>query len=294
MRRITALLFALLLGCSPSEPPPSAPLVVYASVDDQQRLAAMLGEFSDETGIPVDVRPGAAVEHVDAMIAKSGDPADILITDDLVEIWRAADRGALRPISSSAMGEHHASLRDPDSLWFAYEIRPLGVARAGETAPWMANFDDLGGPTFEGRLCLSSSALVNNRVLLAQLIERVGEREAERLVRRWVRNLAQPPFADEALLRAAIRSGTCDYGIVSNPHTVFGNWDTAPAPQAYAATAVGVGRHAAGPESAQALADWVLRNASVRIPSYAALPHAAIAGWRDEEARRLAERAGYR
>lgn len=293
MRRTALLLCALLLGCSPPEPPP-APLVIYAAVEDAGRLATMLDEFTRATGIPVDVRPGNAAGHVDAMIAKSGDPADALITDDIVEIWRAADRGALRPIRSAALAEHHASLRDPDALWFVNEIRPVGIVRTGDTEPWMVSLEELGSPAFAGRLCLSSPTLVNNRVLLAHLIERIGEREAERLVRRWVRNLAQPAYEDEASLRAAVRSGTCDYGIVSNPHTVFGNWDKTPAPRAYAATAVGVGRHAASPEAAQALADWVLRNASVRVPSYADLPHSSIAGWRDEEARLLAERAGYR
>lgn len=299
MKRVTILLFVLLVACSPDEPrspaePPPEPLVVYASVVADARLAAMLEAFTGATGVPVDVRSGAAGEQVDAMIAKTGDPADVLITDDLVEIWRAADRGALRPIASPALDAHHASLRDPDGLWFVNEIRPLAVVRTGATEPWMVSFDELGAPEFAGRLCLSSVALVDNRVLLANLIERMGTREAERLVRRWVRNLAKPTFADEASLREAVRAGDCDYGIVSNPHTVFGNWDKAPSPQAYAATAVGIGRHAASPAAAQALADWVLRNASVRIPSYAALPHAGVAGWRDEEVRQLAERAGYR
>jgi iron(III) transport system substrate-binding protein len=292
MRQAALLLCALLFGCSTPEPPPE-PLVIYAAVDDAGGLAATLDEFTRATGIPVDIRPGTATDHVDAMIAKTGDPADILVADDVVEIWRAADRGALRPIASAAISEHHASLRDPDALWFVNEIRPLAVARAGDVAPWLVSFDELGEPSFAGRLCLSSPALVNNRVLLANLIERKGLRETERLVRRWVRNLAQPPYADEASLRAAIRSGDCDYGIVSNPHTVFGNWDRTP-PQAYGATALGIGRHAASPEAAQALADWMLRNASVRIPSYADLPHAGVAGWRDEEVRLLAERAGYR
>lgn len=293
MKRCASLLCALLLGCGSPEPPPS-PLVVAASVEDGERLAMIFDEFTDATGIPVDLRSGIAVEQVDALIAKEGDSVDLVITDDLVQIWRAADRGALRPIRSQALDDHHASLRDPDSLWFVHEVRPMGVARDGNTSPWLVGFQELGTPAFEGRLCLSSSALVDNRVLLANLIESLGNREAERLVRRWVRNLAQAPYKDEPALRQAIRSGICDYGIVSNPHIVFGNWEKMPQPHAYAATAVGIGRHAANPDAAQAFADWLIRARSVRIPSYAALPHAGIAGWRDEEARLLAERAGYR
>lgn len=291
MKRLGPLLGMLLLGCGTPEPPP---LVVVAAVADQERVVAMLKEFAAASGIRVDIRPGSPAGQVDAMIAKTGDPVDVLITDDLVQIWRAADRGVLRPIRSDGLGRHHASLRDPDSLWFVQEIRPVTVARAEDTAPWMVSFDELGTPPFEGRLCLSTAAGVDNRALIAHLIEQRGELETERLVRRWVRNLAQAPYANEASLRSAIQSGVCAYGIVSNPHTVFGNWERFPQPHAYVGTAVGVGRHAASPDAAQMLADWLLRNQSVRIPSYTELPRAGIPGWRDAEARRLAERAGYR
>jgi ABC-type Fe3+ transport system substrate-binding protein len=60
--------------------------------------------------------------------------------------------------------------------------------------------------------------------------------------------------------------------------------------------AVGVNRHAAHPDAAQKLADWLLRHREPWKPSAEkpAPPAVHIAGWRDAEARLLAERAGYR
>ena len=174
------------------------------------------------------------------------------------------------------------------------DLEGLAILHAGQTTPGQVSYEDLGQAAFSGRICLSSSTLADNRLLLANLIDSNGNKVTERLVRLWVRNLARPPFSSQAELRAALRAGDCDYGIVSNAHTVFGNWDRTPPPHAYAATAVGIGRHAVNADGAQTLADWLLRNRSVRIPSYEALPHAGIAGWRDEEASLLAERAGYR
>ena len=95
MKRFASLLCALLLGCGSPEPPPP-PLAIAASVENDERLAMVLNEFTDATGIPVDLRSGIAVEQVDAMIAREGDTVDLVITDDLVQIWRAADRGVLR------------------------------------------------------------------------------------------------------------------------------------------------------------------------------------------------------
>lgn len=291
MKRVAIFCAVLLAGCS-SEPPPP-PVVVYFALDDA-RIEAMFEEFTGETGIPVDLRRGSSTELVDALIEKTGDPADILVTTSIPDIWRAADRGALRPLVAAGLAQHHPSLRDPDGLWFAMEIRPHTIERASSASPSQVSYEDLGSPAFAGKVCLSTSALPGNRALLGNLIESKGVLETERLVRRWVRNLAQAPYPGERELRDAIRDGTCEFGIVSNYHTVFGNWNMTPAPHSFAATLVGVGRHAAQADAAQALAEWLLDKKSVRVPSFADLPRASLAGWRDEEARRLAERAGYR
>ena len=293
MKRLGQVLFLLLAGCGAPEPPAS-PVAVVAAVEDRERTTTMLEEFTAATGIPVNLRFGDSRAVVDALLAKSGKPVDVLLSDTVADVWRAGDRGALRPVQSAALRDHHPALRDAESLWFVHEVRPMSILHAGRTTPGQVAYEDLGEAAFSGRVCLSSSTLADNRLLLAHLIDSKGNKATERLVRLWVRNLARPPFPSQAELRAAIHSGDCDYGIVSNPNTVFGNWSRTPAPRAYAATAVGVGRHAVNAEGAQALADWLLRNRSVRIPSYEALPRAGVAGWRDDEARLLAERAGYR
>lgn len=296
MRIALTAVVLMLVGCDAASPPPSPsqpPLTVFLAVDDA-RIEAMLDEFGTATGTPIVVRRGAPAELADALIGKVGDPADLLITDSVADTWRAADRGALRPISSAALGQHHASLRDPDSLWYVLEIRPHAIVHTGRAQPSRVSYEDLGTAEFSGRLCVSSSSLPSNRALLANLIESKGALETERLVRRWVRNLAQAPYPTAEELRSAVQAGDCEFGIAGNPHTVFGDWSLSPVPHSFEATAVGVGRHAPHPEAAQALADWLLVNKSIRVPAFAELPRAGVAGWRDEEALLLAERAGYR
>ena len=292
MKYVTSLIALLLVGCS-GEQPETPPIVVFLATEDV-RIVQMLSEFNAETGISLELRRGSAAELADALINKVGEPADLFIADSVADHWRAADSGALRPIASAALARHHASLRDPDGFWFALEIRPHAIVHLGATEPSRASYEDLGSPEFSGRVCLSSSALASNRALLANLVETMGVLETERLVRRWVRNLAQAPYPSSDELRDAIQAGRCEFGIAGNPHTVFGNWNVTPAPHSYEVTAVGVGRHARQPDAAQVLADWLLVNKSVRVPSFADLPQAGVAGWRDEEVRLLAERAGYR
>jgi iron(III) transport system substrate-binding protein len=164
--------------------------------------------------------------------------------------------------------------------------------------PVVASVHDLGNAGFAGRICVSSSRLPANRALIAYLIEAEGVRETERLVRRWVRNLAQPPFDSEEELLEAVRDGTCDYGIASvgGSRTATGATPSLSQPQTLDITAIGVNRHAVQAEGAQRLVDWLLRERAMRFQrtdGYSP-PPVSVAGWRDEEVRLLVERAGYR
>ena len=296
MKRHLVAALVLLAACGTEPPPPPIQLLASTAVEDP--LAGHLEAFTRETGIPVDVTWGNSTEHADRLISKSGKPVDVIVTDNAADIWRAADRGALRPIESPALDAQPPYLRDPDDFWGALGVRFHAIYHHNDVRPVVASVHDLGDAGYAGRICVSSSRLPANRSLIAYLIEAEGVREAERLVRRWVRNLAQPPFESEKKLLEAVREGVCDYGIAS--WGVSGNATGVTAfpsqPQTLDITAIGVNRHAAQAEAAQRLVDWLLRERAMRVErmdDYSP-PPVNVAGWRDEEVRLLVERAGYR
>ena len=296
MKRLCTIAFVFLVACG-SEPPPP-PVQVLAAVEVEDSLAGHLEAFTRETDIPVDVTWGSSKEHADRLISKSGEPVDVIVTDNAADIWRAADRGALRPIESSALDAQPPYLRDPDDYWGALGVRSHAIYHHDGVQPVVASVHDLGNAGFAGRICVSSSRLPANRALIAYLIEAEGVRETERLVRRWVRNLAQPPFDSEKELLEAVRDGTCDYGIASvgGSRTATGVTPSLSQPQTLDITAIGVNRHAVQAEAAQRLVDWLLRERAMRFQrtdGYSP-PPVSVAGWRDEEVRLLVERAGYR
>jgi iron(III) transport system substrate-binding protein len=126
------------------------------------------------------------------------------------------------------------------------------------------------------------------------LIEDVGLKPAERMVRAWVRNLAASPYATEQKLVDALRLGTCRYGIVSGSADIEGLATIAPNPLYLDIDAIGIARHAEQAESAQALVEWMLKSSPLAEPESSNGRNLGLAGWRDEEVRLLAERAGYR
>lgn len=294
MKQTAALLLVFMIAAC-ERPPPAPPIAVYMYGDEATPLAAQFAAFTEETGIPVDVRFGDSGELTDDVIAKRGSPpADVLITSNAADIWRAAEEGALRPITSAAFDAIADVQKDPDRYWTGVLVHlQFVVTRVGAQGT-VDSWDQLGAPEFSGRLCLSSSRLAGNRSLIAYLVEERGVREAERLVRRWMRNLAVPPFASQAELLAALREGQCEYGVATSHDDLDGLETLSPKPHFFDVSAAGVGRHAAQPESAQRFVAWMLENRTDYFRGKTGLRPVSIAGWRDAEVRLLVERAGYR
>ena len=290
-----ALTVGLWMTACDSGPVPD-PVVIYASAEQEIRLAEMFSRFTDETRVPVKVIVGDSAALTDQVMQNRGTPtADVLLTSNVADIWRAADRGALRPLTGAAVGNVPPLVRDPDRFWAALEVRYaiIGVSPDAEHAG-LGNYADLAKSDFRGAVCLSSATLSVNRSLVAMLTEDLGVKPAERVVRAWVRNLGAEPFASEGQLLDAMRSGACGYAIFSSTLDTEGLSIIRPKPLYLDIDGIGVARHAHNPESAQALVDWLLREIPLRAPELSNGKNIGVAGWRDEDAGLLAERAGYR
>ena len=300
--RLTILLIVaiLMFGCgreatdAESAPDAVLPVVVYAYGDESNGLAARLAGFTEATGTPVQIVHGDSADLTDDVIADRGSPkADVLLTSNVADIWRAADEGALRPIQSPALDNVKSEGRDPDDLWVAFESYDAVVGSAERVETRVTSYMGLARPDIGGEVCLSSSRLPINRAVIARLIEENGVKRAERVVRAWVRNQKLPPFATEAELVAAIGDGTCGYGMFSSDIEAPGVWISDPFPKYFNIRALGVARHAQNPDAAQALVDWVIVNIPLEIGDENGKSASRI-GWLDEDVRLLAERAGYR
>lgn len=267
-------------------------LVVYAPAEFEERLV----EWFADSGFAVTIVAGESTALTDKIINKQDAPqADVLITSNVLDIWRAGDQGALRPMQGGALEDVPAVLKDPDKTWVAYGHRRLVIAAAQNAGRTQGmDFRHLGSTEMAGRLCLSSSRLPLNRMLVAMLIEELGARPAEHLVRGWVRNLAQAPYASQDELVAALKRGDCMFGIVSSGDDLESLSLLPTNPRYVAINGVGISRHAQHPDAAQALVRWMLSTYQPGELNASGASHVGIAGWRAEDARLLAERAGYR
>lgn len=293
MRKFLGLVLLVLVGCE-SEPPPPRTVVVYAP----SQLAENVDSFLTTRGFDVVMVAGESLELTSRVVDKTDSPrADVIVVDSVADAWRAGDRGALRPLLASSREGVRQQLKDPDGSWVSIGFRPaLVMFRPDATVPETLSYEDLGSSDYAGKLCLISSGQPLSRAVIGMLIDQLGERPAERVVRRWVRNLAQPPFENLSDLGQAFGSGDCEVALVST-----GSWAPSarivvPSPLFFNVYAAGVSRHAEYPDVAQdAVAELAKLDINVdRELKNPVAVNAAVAGWRDEEARLLAERAGYR
>ncbi len=296
MKKVALLLCAALLAACDKTPNEVMvpPVVVYAYGDESTGLAEKLAAFTDQTGTPVQIVHGDSHALTDDVIADRGSPkADVLLTSNAADIWRAADEGGLRLIQSPALADVPVKGRDLDGLWVAFERYSAVIGKAERVEKQLVSYSGLGRPDIGQEVCLSSSTLPINRAVIAQLIEEKGVKPAERIVRRWVRNQKLPPFATEAELVAAIGDGTCGYGIFSSDVEAPGVWVAEPWPKYHDFRGLGIARHSQNAAAAQALVDWVIVTFPLDLADHTG-PSAGRIGWLDEDARLLAERAGYR
>jgi iron(III) transport system substrate-binding protein len=248
------------------------PIVVY-SAQKEPSIRPLLDRFTAETGIEVRLLVDQGPVLVERMAAEGpATRADLLLTVDAGNLWQAAERGLLAPTESAALTARvPAGLRDAQGRWFAISRRARAIVYSTErVAPaQLSTYAALAGPEWKGRLCLRTSKNVYNQSLVATRIARMGEADAEAMVRGWVGNLAALPLADDTLTAQAIAGGECDAGIVNMyyvarlkraqpdlPVSMF--WpDQDGAGTHQNICGAGVATHAKNPAGARALLEWI-------------------------------------
>ncbi len=250
------------------------PLVVYAS-HHAQETASILDAWRTETG----ARFKLLTDDMDENEARLANPAmkpdaDLFLGASFAELWAVGEADALRPTFSEQMSAAiPAGISDPEQRWYAISRRARVIAYNTDVVDeslvaTLTGYASLRDDAWSGKLCVSSSAVPGNRLLVAHLIRKHGKREAEIIVRLWRANLAMTVFTNDGTLLNAIADGRCGAGIVgsnvlgsflaSNPDApVAPRWFDDPANTLVDISGGGVTRHAADAESAQQLLEWL-------------------------------------
>jgi iron(III) transport system substrate-binding protein len=173
-------------------------------------------DFAAKTGTDLALRGGSASELYERIRAEGDStPADVLITVDAANLWRATEAGLLEPIRSPALDERvPESLRDPDGNWYGLALRARTIMRSSERVGpnEVTTYAGLGDPRWKGRLCLRSGTSEYNVSFVADRLAKDGPDATERMLRRWMANDPDILGSDTDVLQA-IADGDCDVGL---------------------------------------------------------------------------------
>jgi iron(III) transport system substrate-binding protein len=215
---LAATLCLTLVG-APEASAAGEPLVVYTA-RKYQLVDQLFQEYGRERGIEVKFVTDDGAPLIARLTAEGANsPADLLVTVDAGDLWRATEAGLLQPVKSAMLeAAIPAHLRDPAGHWFGLAVRARTIAYSTERVKpsELSTYAALGDATWKGRLCLRSGKHAYNQSLVAMMIGDMGEEATERMVRAWVANLAAEPFSNDTLMLKAIAAGQCDVGITNS------------------------------------------------------------------------------
>ncbi len=175
----------------------------------------LLKEFTQETGIKVNVifAEKGLIERIQAEGRNS--PADLLLTVDVGNLTQATDAGIAQPIHSPVLDAAiPPAYRAADDQWFGLTRRARVVYASKERVKQDSiSYEDLADPKWRGKICIRSGQHVYNVALIASMIAHHGEDWTEQWLKGVKANLARKPAGDDRLQVKGVYAGECDLAV---------------------------------------------------------------------------------
>jgi len=216
-KTVTALtmLFVFLSGQAMAAPDE---LVVY-SARKEHLVKDLFQKYEKEQGVKITYITGEAPVLLQRILSEGEHTAaDILLTVDAGNLWHAAEKNILVPVTSPVLDRNiPAHFKDPDNRWFGLSVRARTIVYNTDRVKKeeLSSYEALAGENWKGRLLLRTAKKVYNQSLVAMLIATLGEDRTRSIVSGWVSNLAAPPYSSDTKVMEAIAAGQGDAGIVN-------------------------------------------------------------------------------
>jgi iron(III) transport system substrate-binding protein len=195
----TVLLVAAFVGVVLATSGSSSDELVLYSARSHYGEEKPFEDFAEEKGIDLTIRGGSASELYERLRSEgSNTPADVLITVDAANLWRAQEAGIIdswKPLTERARTIMRSTERvGPDDV---------------------TTYEGLGDPRWKGKLCLRSGTSEYNVSFVADRLAKDGRATTERMLRRWMANDPKI-FGSDTDVLDKIADGDCDVGLTNS------------------------------------------------------------------------------
>ena len=172
--------------------------------------------FEAQTGIKIRTLEGKTSVLLERLkLERENSPADLFITVDAGNLWRAAEADLFQPVSSSVLTSRiPEKYRNPEGLWFGFATRNRIVFyNPARVRVPPTSWQDLADSRFKGKICVRSSSNIYNLSLLASFVELWGEAKATEWAQAIRDNMARDPSGGDTDQIRAVAAGVCDLSI---------------------------------------------------------------------------------
>ena len=194
----TVLLVAAFVGVVLATSGSSSDAVVLYSARSHYGEEKPFEDFAHKTGTDLTIRGGDASELYERLKSEGKDtPADVLITVDAANLWRAQHAGLIHS-------------------WKPLTLRARTIMRSTERVGPndVTTYEGLGDPRWKGKLCLRSGTSEYNLSFVADRLAKDGRAATEAMLRRWMANDPKILPSDTDVLDE-IKDGDCDIGLTN-------------------------------------------------------------------------------
>ncbi len=215
MKKLLAL--TAVAGAAFTAPSMAAEEVNVYSYRQPFLVEPMFKEFTNETGIKVNVK--FADKGLAEKIKQEGEysPADVVLTTDISRLVELADKEVVQSVNSDTINSNiPAQYRDDEGEWFALTLRTRNVYSSRDRVGKLgAEFDyaDLANAEYKGKICTRSGKHPYNVSLVASMIAHHGEAGTKAWLEGVKVNLARKPQGNDRAQVKAIKEGLCDVSL---------------------------------------------------------------------------------
>ena len=192
-------------------------LVIYSG-RTSNLVRPLLEQFSEETGIKIDVRYGDSAELA-LLVEEDGDksPADVFISQSPGAIGFLDARNRLARLGNPVLDEVAPQFRAGDGRWVGLtgRVRTLVYnTRTVDRASLPASVLDLSKPAYKGKVAIAPSN-GSFQDFVSTLRELIGDAPAEAWLEAMAENDA-PEYANNTAILEAVARGEVEMGLVNH------------------------------------------------------------------------------
>ena len=183
-------------------------------------IQPLIKEFSEETGIKVNVVSGKADKLMQRLVQDGEDSfADVLLTVGAARLDKAKQLKLIKPINSPILlANVPKDLRDHENYWFGLSLRVRAIIYAKDKVKpqLLPSYQSLLNKRWRGKICSRSGNNYYNRAMVANFIYHYGEKWTSNWVEKFSDNLAMRPNGNDRDQMRKVARGECDIAIANS------------------------------------------------------------------------------